>query len=371
MYIRTVTTQTKAGPVRYVQLAHNRRNPETGRSETKILYNFGREDALDRAAVARLARSILRYLAKQDRSDGPGAEYGSSSVNIEESREIGGTWLLHGLWQQLGLERVLSNSCDRLLFAAAAWCCLDPEGKETLEQWGSRTAAVPEPPLFAPDSLQSALECAAVQASGLQEQIAASTANLFNRSVELLFVHSDWGILGFAVTGDGQPVQYWTWSASVVDTAMIEQARSELLGWTAADVFVSEPKAVERALHAVKFVKTPPRETADPAQPPGPAALERNLRWLLTGHSCRFGDHMPPGSGGLYWLALLLLHRAETQTAPWPQIRPLLQPVAIRKHRWGETAIWQTMPLKRSQAEIFKALKIPLPPQNLISLDEH
>jgi len=42
MYIRTV----KSRGHEYVQLAHNYRDPETGASRAKVLFNFGRKDQL-------------------------------------------------------------------------------------------------------------------------------------------------------------------------------------------------------------------------------------------------------------------------------------------------------------------------------------
>ncbi len=46
----------------YVQLAHNYRDREKGRSYVKVLFNFGRADQLDTDALRRLVRSVSRYL---------------------------------------------------------------------------------------------------------------------------------------------------------------------------------------------------------------------------------------------------------------------------------------------------------------------
>jgi hypothetical protein len=63
MYLRTIQRHNKDGSVvRYVQLAHNVRNPSTGNSVAHTIHSFGREDRLDRAALQRLAESIQRYL---------------------------------------------------------------------------------------------------------------------------------------------------------------------------------------------------------------------------------------------------------------------------------------------------------------------
>ena len=64
MYLRTTTSRPRkdGSRVRYVALAHNEWDPDTRRSKAKVLYNFGREDQLDRDALTRLVASINRYL---------------------------------------------------------------------------------------------------------------------------------------------------------------------------------------------------------------------------------------------------------------------------------------------------------------------
>src|SRR5919206_403128 len=65
MYVKASTRRTAAGPVRYLQLAHNEWDAAAGVSRTKVLYSFGREDQLDRAAVRQLGidAAIRRLLA--------------------------------------------------------------------------------------------------------------------------------------------------------------------------------------------------------------------------------------------------------------------------------------------------------------------
>lgn len=67
MYLRTIQRHNKDGSVvRYIQLAHNVRHPRSGHSVAETIHSFGREDKLDRAALHRLAQSILRYLNDAD-----------------------------------------------------------------------------------------------------------------------------------------------------------------------------------------------------------------------------------------------------------------------------------------------------------------
>ena len=66
MYIRTTSRTNKDGSVtEYVQLAHNYRDPDSGRPKPRILYNFGRRDNLDVDALRRLVHSISRILGPE------------------------------------------------------------------------------------------------------------------------------------------------------------------------------------------------------------------------------------------------------------------------------------------------------------------
>ena len=61
MYIRTTQRQNRDGSiVRYLQLAESVWDPDKQRSQTRIVYNLGREEDLDVEAMRRLAKSILR-----------------------------------------------------------------------------------------------------------------------------------------------------------------------------------------------------------------------------------------------------------------------------------------------------------------------
>jgi hypothetical protein len=49
MYLReTRRTNRDGSVVRYLQLAHNERHPETGNSVAKVIHNFGRAEKVDR-----------------------------------------------------------------------------------------------------------------------------------------------------------------------------------------------------------------------------------------------------------------------------------------------------------------------------------
>lgn len=61
--METTTRRTKDGAVvRYLHLAHNDWDGADGVSRPKILFSFGREDQLDRAAIERPIGSLSRLL---------------------------------------------------------------------------------------------------------------------------------------------------------------------------------------------------------------------------------------------------------------------------------------------------------------------
>ena len=101
MYIRTTRRVNKDGSVvEYVQLAHNYRDPESGRPKPEILFNLGRRDQLDLDVLRRLTDSIQRFIGP---ADGPAAP----NRSFLESRPMGGAWLLRGLWDQLEIGATL------------------------------------------------------------------------------------------------------------------------------------------------------------------------------------------------------------------------------------------------------------------------
>src|SRR6266511_2345651 len=92
-------------PVRYLQLAHNEWDAATKTSRPRVLYSFGREDALDRAVIERLVASLCRLLD-------PGAALAArtaTGLQFVSSRAFGGVWLLDQMWRRLGIDAVMTR----------------------------------------------------------------------------------------------------------------------------------------------------------------------------------------------------------------------------------------------------------------------
>jgi len=75
MYLRSSKRRNQDGTeVEYFQLAHNVRNPRTGKPLAQIIHNFGRAAQVDRDSLVRLCRSIARVcgVTIQDASSAAG-----------------------------------------------------------------------------------------------------------------------------------------------------------------------------------------------------------------------------------------------------------------------------------------------------------
>src|SRR6266498_5211766 len=108
MYLRTTPRRNHDGSVvRYLQLAHNTWDPTAKRSRVQVLYNFGREDANNRAALQRLVASVTRFL---DPDQALAAQAGEGLAFVE-SRPLGG---------DLGAGRAVAPPWDRSDDAATA-----------------------------------------------------------------------------------------------------------------------------------------------------------------------------------------------------------------------------------------------------------
>jgi len=279
MYLRRIGRRNKDGSeVRYVQLAHNEWDPGRKCSVARVIHSFGREDQLDRAALARLVRSLSRALEPEQ------ALIATAPADLQFVRSVpfGGAWALDGVWRQLGIdqtierllvERRLDPRAERLLFAMVANRALAPFSKLACCEWLAADVAIsglagdvvgedPQPLYRAMDWL---LEIEAQ----LAEQVYWATADLLNLEVDLLFFdtsstyferdvrdpeqvdeegvtrlpfrtfghskdHRDdlpQVVIGMAVTRTGIPIRAWCWPGNSGDQPLIGQVKDELREW--------------------------------------------------------------------------------------------------------------------------------------------
>lgn len=293
MYLRTISRRNKDGSqVRYVQLAHNVRHPESGNAVAQVLHSFGREDQLDRDALTRLVRSLSRYLGEPPPElPAPASAAGASGeLTFVSSRSLGGPWLLDGLWHRLGFDELVrgclrGRRCDavaveRVLFALVANRACDPGSKLAATRWVEQVAHVPGLPGLDEDAAYRAMDLLLEVENELAEQVFWATATLLDLEVDLLFFDSTstyferdtadepaardehgravpedgehavgrsafrtYGhskdsredlpqvVIGMAVTRSGIPIRTWVWPGNTADMAVLAQVRAELKQW--------------------------------------------------------------------------------------------------------------------------------------------
>ena len=289
-YVKTSVRTTRSGAVRYLQLAHNERDPEAGRPRTRVLCNFGREDELDKDAVRRLVAALSRLLDPA----GALAAAEPGKLAVTGSRPAGGVHALDQLWRRLGLEdavratlagRRLSPETGRVLFALAANRALAASSKLAAADWISGDVHVDGLPETSDDACYRAMDHLPEIEPGLAGQASYQLTGLLNLEVDLLFFDTastyfeteqedadvprdergervpagskeEAGqggfralgkpedsrddlpqvIVGMAVTRDGIPVRVWSWPGDTGDSGLIRQVRQDLRGWALSKV---------------------------------------------------------------------------------------------------------------------------------------
>jgi hypothetical protein len=192
MYLRRTQRRTKDGSVAYLQLAHNEWDPVAKQSRVRVLYSFGREDQLDRAAIVRLIGSLQRALAPEQALVATAAP----GLRFCASRPMGGAWVLDGLWRVLQIDRTLQRLLDgrrldpraeRVIFAMVANRALEPLSKLAASKWLTQRAWIAGLAELDEDACYRAMDWLLEVEGELAEQVYFATADLLNLEVDLLF----------------------------------------------------------------------------------------------------------------------------------------------------------------------------------------
>jgi hypothetical protein len=289
MYLReTRRTNRDGSVVRYLQLAHNERHPETGNSVAKVIHNFGRAENVDRAALGRLVSSISRFLTPEQAVTAAAC----AEVEILDSRRLGGAWTLDRVWERLGIgsairrvaegRRLDGEAAERVLFALVAQRTLEPGSKLAGTRWVAERVAIAGCEGFSDDAAYAAMDFLLDALAGIAAEIFDAVATLLNLDLDLVFVDTTstyWEVDGvddpagdladlaepmvdddgvarpveqakrtfghskdsrgdlpqvviaMAVTRDGIPVRCWTFAGNENDQAIIRTVKDDLAGW--------------------------------------------------------------------------------------------------------------------------------------------
>jgi hypothetical protein len=285
VYLRETRRSNRDGSVvRYLQLAHNERHPETGVPTAKVIHNFGRVEKVDRAALARLVSSVSRFL------DPATAVVAASGLDVEvlDSRRLGGAWTLDRIWERLGIgaairsavggRRLDPETVERVIFALVAQRALEPGSKLAATRWVAERVAIEGCAGFDADAAYAGMDLLLDALDEIAAGVFDTTATLLNLSCDVVFVDStstyweldgadelaelaaDAGgddetaspaeaatrtyghskdhrpelpqvVIGMAVTREGVPIRCWAFPGNTADTAIIRRIRDDLSDW--------------------------------------------------------------------------------------------------------------------------------------------
>jgi hypothetical protein len=285
VYLREAKRRNRDGStVAYLQLAHNERHPVTGAPTAKVIHSFGRADAVDRAALARLVASISRFL---NPAQAVGAATGAE-VEVVDSRRLGGAWVLDQLWQRLEIgaairrvaegRKVDGEFAERVIFALVAQRALEPGSKLAATRWVAQRVFIERLAAFSDDAAYRAMDFLLDALDEIAGEVFASVAHLLNLDCDIVFVDTTstyWQVdvpdeladalredtaddesaspeqsasrtfghskdhrddlpqvvIAMAVTRDGVPIRCWTFPGNQADTAIIRRVKDDLAGW--------------------------------------------------------------------------------------------------------------------------------------------
>jgi hypothetical protein len=301
MYLRETRRRNADGSmVSYLALAQNERDPVTGVPRARIVHHFGRADRVDREALARLVRSISRFLDPAEAL----VATASGEVRLIDSRPMGSPWVADRLWERLeigqaiveqaGPRRFEAQGVERTIFAMVAnRLSVRPLSKLAGCSWVAERAFIDGLPEVSDDACYRAMDFLHAALPELQERVFFKVASLLDLEVDLLFFDTSsiyWEtdrlpeelqdeldrpdepdeplegdeehgprlaergrraysanskdhrsdlpqvVVGMAVTRTGIPVRVWTFPGETSDQVIIRKVRDDLRGWNLARV---------------------------------------------------------------------------------------------------------------------------------------
>ena len=291
MYLRETKRRNADGStVSYLALAQNERDPDSGVPRARIVHRFGRADQVDRDALARLVRSISRFLDPAEAV----AATAAGEVSIIESRSMGSPWLADRLWERLGIgqaiidaaggRRLEAEGVERTIFAMVAnRLSVRPLSKLAGCSWVAERAFIEGLAEVSDDACYRAMDFLHAALPALQERVFFTVASLLDLEVDLLFFDTSstyweterlpeelqdqddepqvepeeenerplserglrsWSknskdhrpdlpqvVVAMAVTRKGIPVRVWTFPGNASDQVIIRKVRDDLRGW--------------------------------------------------------------------------------------------------------------------------------------------
>lgn len=387
MYIRTITRKNKNKTVQYVQLSHNYRHPQTGQSQAKILYNFGRIDKLDVDALKRLAASIMKFLKQHMPHAVPPILAQGQQLEFLGAKQLGCVWFLDELWRKLGIKQIIAKTCltgedylslERLIFGLVANSCLASKSALTLKQWTENKVFINGLPTIEKKLLHQAINFLHRAGNSLQKQVFTSALKNINLTSEKIYLtttclkikttavpknnHQPTRIIiAYAFTKEGIPVYCRVWPENTDPQTVLAAAQKELADWglqRPIRIATEEKERVTETLNIAEYLSSRKQLFA----------LKRSLQQLKPTIDCNPFYQSLEISIEIHvllcWLGLLLIRTAELQLGQsWPQIKSKLENLQLGHHRCEEGEFGLASPLSPAQAALFRKLDLNPPPR--------
>ena len=275
---RTQRKNRDGSVVTYYQLAHNIREPGTGKCVPQILFNFGRAEEVDREALVRLMQSISRVCGMdiKEMQAPPESESAKNWIlakdfKILDSRELGTVLVIEALWERLGIgptmrrivgERKATAPYERALLGMTANRLCQPQSKLGVWDRWFPTVYLPSCWKLKLPQMYEAMDILYRHMGEVEKKVFFHTADLLKLDVDLVFYdtttasfHIDyedpdgeeigfrkWGhssngewnpqvVVALAVTREGIPIRSWGFPGNTTDVTTVEKVKADLRGW--------------------------------------------------------------------------------------------------------------------------------------------
>lgn len=302
MFLRESRHKRASGEtVVYLQLAENVWNREAGKTETRIVFNFGRaDDPKVRERLGQLARGIMRKVTPEDLA------HGNPGWTLLDAWPYGDVYVLEQLWAKIGLPQLLPELArddtrrklpvERACFAMVANRCCAPTSKLYLfEQWLREDVRIDGCGELELHHLYRSMDFFESNKEQFEKDLFFRIADLFSLDVDLVFYDTttlhcevdeeDAGgvegavivgsklaggrryealrqrgmsknkrsdvpqvVVGMAMTRDGLPIRSWVFRGDTVDVETVEKVKKDLRGWKLTrSIFVGDAGMVSKA----------------------------------------------------------------------------------------------------------------------------
>ena len=262
----------------HIQIVESLWNKQRKRSETHVVYDFGRADkpeTIDRMKA--LAKTILRRCSLEAVAE-------ASGMKLQFAWPFGDLFVFEEYWKRLGIPEAISMamagrqiefSVERALFAMVANRACAPVSKLCChEEWLREDVNIPGTECLGLHHLYRAMDFLEENQAAIEKKLYDNLSNLFNLDVELVFYDttSIWFdideedepgkldideaesstsagnalrkrgnakdkrgepqlVIGMVVTRDGFPVRHWVFPGNTVDVDTVAQVKADLKEW--------------------------------------------------------------------------------------------------------------------------------------------